>query len=106
MPKRAAWYGVVCASLIIAVFTLAVVGSLVGERPSRPFDLQIKPVSVVSLPGWWESDPGPTLAVFLRSCARFEARPGDRPLDPQIKGGLLERLYGLARDWQLVCARA
>jgi len=55
--------------------------------------LRLHEVSFADLPGWRDSDPGPALAAFRRSCVKIAALPPAAPM----------AYAGTAHDWQKAC---
>jgi membrane-bound lytic murein transglycosylase A len=70
-----------------------------AERPPKPPLLTLKPVEFSKLPGWSEDDQSQALPALLRSCARLEKQPADRPVGPQ-------GMAGTVADWLAPCQSA
>ena len=68
------------------------------DRP-EPDRLALRLVSFQDLPGWAADDQSAALPALQRSCATFEERADDEPLD-------IAPLGGRVGDWRSVCAEA
>jgi peptidoglycan lytic transglycosylase A len=77
--------------------TLILLGAC-AEKPTEkpPPLLTLAPVEFSKLPGWDEDDQSAALPVLLKSCARLEQQPADKPVGP-------EGMAGTAADWLVPC---
>ena len=89
-PRAVLWLALV---LIVAVAA----GLWWVSRPVPSGLLRLVPVSYGGLPGWDETDAGPALAAFRRSCVALLKMPRSLPM-----GGL--GYAGTVGDWQGVCS--
>jgi len=85
-----------------ALFGLALI--LLGACAEKPAEkppplLTLKPVEFSKLPGWSEDDQSQALPALLRSCARLEKQPADKPVGP-------EGMAGTVADWLAPCRSA
>lgn len=62
--------------------------------------LQLQPTTSGQLPGWGDTDVGPALAAFVRSCDVLLRRSPDEAM---VAG---RPAFGRVRDWQPACHRA
>jgi len=71
-------------------------------RDAGPARLTLTPAGFASLTGWVEDRVAAAVPAFLRSCARFLARPDPAPLDT-----FAARLdFGRIADWRPLCRQA
>jgi membrane-bound lytic murein transglycosylase A len=85
------------AALFLMLFLLGVLTRDIG--PPR---LTLEPVAFDRLAGWRYDDVAAAVLPFLKSCARFLARPDQAPFDPLP--GRVD--YGRVGDWRAPCQAA
>jgi membrane-bound lytic murein transglycosylase A len=87
---RQAWIG-------LALLLLAACAEKPSEKPA-PL-LTLAPVEFSKLSGWDSDDQSQALPALLRSCARLEKQPADRPVGP-------DGMAGTVADWLGPCQAA
>lgn len=84
--------------------TAALIGLLLPAlvRDAGPTRFALRPVGFDQLPGWANDAVSAAVPAFLKSCARFAARPGGAAFDAAAK-----RVdFGRVEDWRVLCDEA
>lgn len=92
------WPGWRRAALVLGLVLLA----LALGRDIGPPRLALRPVGFAALPGWNDDRVSAAIPAFLKSCARFLAKPDSAPLDPWS----VAADFGRVADWRGVCRAA
>src|SRR5262249_51350231 len=86
---------------VVAICALALLAIALG-RDGGPRRFSVYSVGFDQLSGWADDRISEAVPAFLRSCARFLARPDTAPLDPTV----MTADFGRIDEWQSLCHAA